>query len=296
MVTKFQKAIIAIFIITAIVLLVVVTFILGGMKFLEKRVHYFVEFQNISIAGMAVGSPVRYNGVNVGQVEDIRLDKNDPNIVIVDLALREGTPVKSNTKATISMLGITGLKYIELDGGSKSAKILEPNSKIEPGSSLVSEITDKTTVIMTKVEAAVDGISEALSPEVIHDFKTSLSNLAEITKNTAEILDTNKEDIKIILKSARNISEDIERFTAKLDSISQNIDEERVLNLISSAEKLVSEIRQTVKRVDLVVLNGRNDLLRLLKKLKETSEHLSQFSRAISEDPSILLRKQSINE
>ena len=42
--------------------------------------------------------------------------------------------------------------------------------------------------------------------------------------------------------------------------------------------------------IDLTILKSRQDILQTLEILKETIEYLNEFSRQISENPSILLR------
>src|SRR6185295_5118347 len=77
-----------------------------------------------SVSGMALGDPVKFNGVDVGTVKAMNLDTQDPKKVQVDVALRKDAPVKTDTKATLKLKGITGVVFIELNGGSPKAKSL----------------------------------------------------------------------------------------------------------------------------------------------------------------------------
>ena len=83
------------------------------------RIH-FAE----SVSGLAVGDPVKFHGVDVGTVKAITLDPTDPRLVQVDVRLGKDTPVKTDTKATLKLKGITGVVFIELDGGSPDAPTL----------------------------------------------------------------------------------------------------------------------------------------------------------------------------
>ena len=71
-----------------------------------------------------MGDPVRFHGVDVGTVKSIALDPADPRLVQVDIRLRKETPVKTDTKATLKLKGITGVVFIELNGGSPNAPTL----------------------------------------------------------------------------------------------------------------------------------------------------------------------------
>src|SRR3979490_910432 len=86
-------------------------------------VLYRIHFAE-SVSGLAVGDPVKFHGVDVGTVTAMTLDSDNPRLVQVDLRLRKGTPVKTDTRASLRLKGITGAVYVELNGGSPTAKML----------------------------------------------------------------------------------------------------------------------------------------------------------------------------
>src|SRR6266700_2811936 len=86
-------------------------------------VLYRIHFSE-SVSGLSLGDPVKFRGVDIGTVKAMSLDLADPRRVEVDVALRKDAPVKSDTKASLKLKGITGVVFIELDGGSTGAKTL----------------------------------------------------------------------------------------------------------------------------------------------------------------------------
>src|SRR6266851_604199 len=83
------------------------------------RIHF-----NESVSGLALGDPVKFHGVDVGTVKAMALDVADPRKVQVDVRLRKDAPVKTDTKASLKLKGITGVVFIELNGGSAEAQRL----------------------------------------------------------------------------------------------------------------------------------------------------------------------------
>ncbi len=86
-------------------------------------VTYRIHFTE-SVSGLALGDPVKFNGVDVGTVKAMALDAADPRRVQVDVRLRKEAPVKTDTRASLELKGITGAVFVELTGGSAEAKSL----------------------------------------------------------------------------------------------------------------------------------------------------------------------------
>ena len=95
-------------------------------------VLYRIHFPD-SVSGLAVGDPVKYRGIDVGMVKSMIIDPDNSRLVLVDVRLRKETPVKTDTRASLALKGITGVLFIELNGGDPAAKTLlavTPQDKI----------------------------------------------------------------------------------------------------------------------------------------------------------------------
>ncbi len=86
-------------------------------------VVYRIHFPD-SVSGLAVGDSVKYRGVDVGTVKTMEIDPDNARLVRVDVRLRKDTPVKTDTRASLAMKGITGVVMVELNGGDPKAKAL----------------------------------------------------------------------------------------------------------------------------------------------------------------------------
>ena len=86
-------------------------------------VVYRIHFPD-SVSGLAVGDSVKYRGVDVGTVKTMEIDPDNARLVRVDVRLRKETPVKTDTRASLAMKGITGVVMVELNGGDPKAKAL----------------------------------------------------------------------------------------------------------------------------------------------------------------------------
>jgi|SRR5689334_4471369 len=142
-------------------------------------VLYHIRFDE-SVSGLSVGDPVKFRGVDVGTVRSMNLDPTDPDRVEVDVALRKDAPVKTDTKATLRLKGITGVLFIELNGGSPDAKLL---AAATPEGS-IPEIASEKSPLTTALEALPKAIDrfvalESQTKKVLSDVGATTSEIKE---------------------------------------------------------------------------------------------------------------------
>jgi phospholipid/cholesterol/gamma-HCH transport system substrate-binding protein len=116
---------------------VVALTVLGDRQnlFVRKN-HYLVRFERVN--GLAVGSQVQLNGVNVGTVERVVLPVDTgESLLEVRIAIdaRYAERIREDSQARIKTLGLLGDKYLELVSGTPAAAIV-PNGGVIPASPL----------------------------------------------------------------------------------------------------------------------------------------------------------------
>lgn len=319
MITRAQKIRLGIFFTVSISLLMVTLVILTGVEMGGNRDIYMVRY-TVSMSGLEPGAPVKYNGVRVGRVENIKINKEDVSEVIVILSLDKGTPIKKDTKAVVAVTGITGLKYVELTGGTRDSEFLEPGSEIQGEESILDRLSDHAENIAQRTEVVLEQIRKATTPENQERLFRIADEFAKLIVSVNQIIDENREDIKYTVTSAKNSVGHIEdllgnakheitlslsalrRFSEKLN---EGIEKERVKKIISDIEqitdkirkavdtadmpKLVSGFARTVEGLELTILKSKEKISASLNYLQEGLENLAEFSRIIRENPSVLL-------
>lgn len=86
-------------------------------------VVYRIRFSE-SVSGLTVGDQVQYRGIDVGTVKSMIVDPDNSRLVLVEVRLRKETPVKTDTRASLTLKGITGVVFIDLNGGDPAAQTL----------------------------------------------------------------------------------------------------------------------------------------------------------------------------
>jgi len=90
---------------------------LGQLRFNQDFSEYDVVFQG-PVRGLTEASEVRFNGIKVGEVTRLTLDRNDASLVIARVRVAAQTPVLRDSVAQLEPQGITGLSYIQITAGS----------------------------------------------------------------------------------------------------------------------------------------------------------------------------------
>ena len=116
--TKVSYALVGGFVVILGTLLVAVILWLASGGAFQKAYDLYLAISEESVAGLNLNAPVKYNGVDVGRVRQIRLDPANPEQVNLLFAIERGTPIRQDTVAVLKTQGLTGIAYVELSGGA----------------------------------------------------------------------------------------------------------------------------------------------------------------------------------
>ncbi len=84
------------------------------------RATYRIVFQG-SVGGLQKGGEVEFNGMRVGEVADMQLDKDDPKHVVATISVDSHVPIRSDTNIRLRFGTVAGVAWIELKGGDAQA-------------------------------------------------------------------------------------------------------------------------------------------------------------------------------
>ena len=304
-VTRAQKARLGIFLLVSGSILVAMLVIVTGTKLFEKRDLYEVRYKDVSVSGLEVGAQVKYHGVRVGRVEEIFIDQEQIETIVVVLSLERGTPVKTDVEAVVASLSLTGIKIIELIGGSTEAPLLEPGSEIPAGESSIQWITGKAEAVSEKLELVLTNLARWTSGEneerifqLIDNTAAALFDLHIILAENRDNIAKTVENLEIASADMRNLaaSEAIRRAFANLDTTTSELQAAELGKAVVELREALVQARNTFSHLDLTLLKGRHDILTSLEILRESLDSFNEFTRIISEDPSLLLRGTKVEE
>jgi len=244
--TKPNYVLVGAFVIVLSAAIVIIVLWLFGYRANESYKTYLI-LTKYSVNGLSQNSLVKYKGVNVGSVEKIDIDPDNPEIVRIFIKVKSSIPIKTDTVATVSAQGLTGLASIDLTGGTKNAPLLESVDHHE------------YPIIKSKM-SELQKISQAL-PSVLESANTLIKNMSEVFNKN------NRQQISSILsntdKSSKELSVDLNNLNATLNR----------------ANEAIESIKQAGQSAQVAFLSTN----KLIESLQKTSKNLAQISISLNQ-------------
>ncbi len=214
MITRRDRIKLGAFLLGGTLLLVVILVLFGGLRLWDSREQYTVYYTE-SVNGLSPGSQVRLQGVRVGTVKALRVNPEDVEQVEVTLALEPDTPVKADTTAVLSGQGLTGLKYIDLRGGTRASARLKPGATITPGSSGMEAMMSRAEEVSVHAERVMSDVSAMMS-------ERNRERVEQILDETVLLLTSAREATQELTLTLRTTRGFVQRHEAQLSTIIAN--------------------------------------------------------------------------
>jgi phospholipid/cholesterol/gamma-HCH transport system substrate-binding protein len=176
---------------TVVVVALVLLFALWlGKTSLSRQYHYYDIVFTESVTGLSKGSPVQYNGIQIGQVSQLKLDPKDPRKVIARIQVAADTPIKVDTRAKLGLLGLTGVAFVQLTGGSPSSKSLmptpdDPVPEIKSESSALTKLLSSGSDVVTSLNGILDRLGKIVSEQNVNRINGTLESINKTTSALA---------------------------------------------------------------------------------------------------------------
>jgi phospholipid/cholesterol/gamma-HCH transport system substrate-binding protein len=262
----------------------------------HKRYDLYLALVGESVAGLNLNAPVKYNGVDVGKVRDIRLAPNNAEQVRLIFAIERGTPIKEDTVAVLKTQGLTGIAYVELDGGSLASPPLratpgEEYPVIQTKPSLSARLENVLTTVLAKLDSTSDSVNKILSAENLAAFKSTLADLATVAHTIAARKDSIDSGIASAARTFDNSARLTDQLGPVIDRVGRSADAvrkmgEETARASASAGKTVDSVGVDVKRF---TADTAPDLQRLVGEMSILSASLRRLIDETERNPRSLI-------
>jgi len=236
----------------------------------KEYAYYRIPFEG-AVSGLSVGGDVRFNGILVGRVAQIRIDPNDPKRVLVRIEVDRETPVRADTVASLEFQGITGVSFVQLSGGSPSSPMLAaapgaPDPEIPAIKSAIQELFAGAPELINRVIVLVDQLTRMVD----EDNRRAIANILANADHLSGSLAARTPEIERIVK---NFDQSAGQVRATLEQTNKLVG--RLNAMADSVESTLAVTRRTLASVDSLV---DQDARKLVQDFRRTAGNLEKMS------------------
>ena len=280
-----------------------------GSSFSQTEYTKYQILTRDSVAGLSVGSAVKFLGVQVGSVADIELANAEE--VRITLNVEESTPVKTDTVATIASQGITGLSLIELSGGTSGAAFLTADPKtgqlptIATRPSLLRRIDVAVNRTLDNVDQVSGQVKAMLNDENQAQLAKILSNLALVTETMAQERAQIAQVLENSVRATASADKALARAPEVMNEMNQTLIDVRRMTLSfeqtskrfgSLSDTLQNATTHTQEEIQLMRRSIQPQINMLLNQSTSTTRAIETLANEINRDPSSLIRGAPVQQ
>lgn len=260
---------------------------ISASKYFERG-DVYVTFFAESVQGLSKDSEVKYQGVKVGRVDDIRIAPDNKTVAVyMMIDLRDD--LSKRVVAQLSMTGITGLMFVNLVPRQPDEPDLSPKIEFATEYPIIPSKPSEISQIISGIQEVVTNLKELDLEGTLKEIKGAAAGIKDVARG---------KEIKSILTKADSATGYLRDTLKRVDKTVAQGKLDKVLADASNAFKGVgslmdnvkgdirqSKIPETVKKARLTL----DEAKLLLENLRRTSETLDQLIERLYARPSDVL-------
>jgi len=222
----------------------VLGFFLAFGKFQLDRQFAYYDVRFDAVSGLSRAADVRFAGLLVGQVVDVRLSPDGDGTVMVRLEVDRDTPVRADSVATVDSSGITGVSFVAISTGTQAAPLINDRAdvpELEAGRSTIQSLTEGAPRILAETLDVLEQVNRLLGEENQTKVSNILTNVESSTGELSRALD-----------NFSGFTDTIAEATATFAEFSDNLEP-----ILLQAEKTVESLQFAIDEFALLATESR---------------------------------------
>ena len=237
---------------------------------LDRQFDYY-DIRFSSVSGLSNASDVRFSGLPVGQVVDVRLSPNQDGTILVRVEVDAETPVRSDSIATIEAQGVTGVSFVGIGPGSPDAALLEPTEdqpvpEITAGRSTLQSLSEDAPQLLQESLQLVSDVVELLGDENRARINSIIANVETASADFAETLD----GFSAVSETVNDFAEQINRFNETLNTLTGDL-----TDVLQTADATLVSIGELSEQGKGVLTTGAETLTSARSAIDQTESYIA---------------------
>lgn len=240
-------------------------------EFDREQMTFEVAFKG-PVRGLSTGAEARFNGIRVGEVEDLRFDPDDPSNVIATVLADARTPIRTDSQITLDFVGLTGLSFVQIRAGSESARLISDLPRVPPPRLAASQTQLEGLVeggedALFRLNEAITRVNNVLSDENVARFSSLLANVDAITESVANERDLGA-DLSEAIAAMDVAAKAVEASSIQFDANVQQAASDFAI-LSRDVAATLETARSTLERTETAVASGEEAYVALADSIRE---------------------------
>jgi phospholipid/cholesterol/gamma-HCH transport system substrate-binding protein len=294
MAKKTSSFLVGLFVIVGVALLAGAIIWIGVTGYFQPGSTYVTYF-NETVQGLQKDSVVKYRGVDVGRVEAIRIAP-DNKLVAIIMKIDMRGDLSKTAVAQLSMAGITGIMFIDLDYRKYDEPDLSPKITFPSEYPVIPSKPSEYGRILSGINEVVTKLNAINFKGIADQLQATMDDIGGVFKG---------EKLQSILTRVNQASANLQSLTARADTILGKV---KVDSLVKQTTAAITETRAAINEAKGFVADLKDNLTamklpetmtrtrgvimeaqQISENLKRTTESLEKFSERIYERPPDLL-------
>ena len=243
-----------------------------------QRTNYLVVTKE-SVSGLNPQSAVHYRGVNIGKVENIEFDPDNPQQILVHISVNENVILRNSVYAQLGYQGVTGLAYIQLNDDGVGTEQLASDARISMRRSLLDEVTGYGQDLLSNVNQLVLRMHHLLNDENQDHVSQILQNIQKATRNFDGIAG----HLQPVLVSFTELTTESATLIKNLDQLLSEIN--LTAAKINQKDGIFDSLSQSTRELAMTIPELRN----VSNSIARNSHNLDKVLHQLEENPQSLL-------
>lgn len=204
-----------------------------------------------SANGLSVGSAVRFNGIAIGTVRQLAIDRDSPNFVLARTEVQADAPIVADTKAALEIQGLTGSAYIELQGGTPGKpSIVREALENDTAAVLQADPSNITNLLATadQILSRANRVVEEIEG-FVGDARGPLTQTLRNAEKFSDALGKNAEGIDEFLTSVSSLSKTLKTVSGRLDTTMASVEKlvnavpaDKITTIVENVDKVTGDV------------------------------------------------------
>ena len=266
-------------------------FAIFGVGWGEKTKDYKIYLEYVG--GISEGSLVKFRGMDVGRVTSILLPTSNESRVGLAIEVNDDTPVREDSRAYVTSVGLMSEMHIEISAGSPAAAALTPGSELGAREVLTyAQLADVFGDMGTRAQVLMEKVTDVFNEKNQQRLTSMMDNVDGMIKESRQPVVSAVDNLDRLSKQLNTLSGSVNDLTkqniSNIDSIMTNLKA-----ATEGTNKLLSELQSSVLDWESLMSSNNQRIIEMIENHRNVSQNMEEFSRIIKEQPWLLIRKDA---